>query len=286
MPVDAATVAILRDGESSLEVLLVERTGSAGFVPGAHVFPGGAVDAADELGVDLVEGLGDAQASAQTGVESGGLRFWMAAVRESIEEAGVAPGVMSDTAGTRAREARPAEVGAADAAPAEPDLQGWRHDLHQGRLSMAQALEAAGARLDGAALRCVARWVTPVWSPRRFDTRFFIAAMPAGHVVRPDGAETVDHVWLSPADALEAARVGRLTMIMPTVRTLVALDGHRTAQDAMAHMRFGDPSEPLLPEISQDRLGRRLAILRSDPEGNGGVYDSETGQPVTESPNL
>ena len=106
--------------------------------------------------------------------------------------------------------------------------------------------------------------------------------MPEGHEVRPDGAETIGHLWLRPGDALEAARVGRLTMIMPTVRTLAALEGHGSTRDAMANMRFGDPSDPLLPEMSLDPQGRRLAILPSDPEGNGGVYDGDTGQPVTD----
>ncbi len=266
--VEAATVALLRDSDDGLEVLLLRRTEKAGFVPGAHVFAGGAVDDSDALGTHLVQGVTDAVASSTSGVASGGLRFWMAAVRESLEEAGVAPGVRSASPGSQ-----------------EPvDLGPWRDEVHAGRLSLAGALGAAGARIDGSALRCIARWVTPVWSPRRFDTRFFIASAPEGAEVSHDGSEAVGHEWLRPRDALDAARTGRITMIMPTVRTLAALDAFDTTDRAMAGLRFGDPAEPLLPEMSQAPDGRTLAVLSSDPESNGGVYDSDTGDPVLRSP--
>ncbi|MCP4435056.1 MAG: NUDIX hydrolase [Actinomycetia bacterium] len=260
---DAATVAVLRDGRRGLEALLLRRHDGAGFVPGAHVFPGGAVDPADRRAVHSVAGLDDRTASRLTGVDDGGLAFWVAAVRECLEESGVAP------ATSLAAQQRPA------------DLSAWRKEVHGGTLGMDQLLESAGATIDASGIRSFARWVTPVWSPRRFDTRFFVTALPEGAVVEHDGAEIVSHVWIRPAEALDRMAAGEMTMIMPTVRTLAVLADHRDASTAVAGLEFGDPAEPLLPDMSESPDGRRLAVLDSDPERNGGVYDGETGMPLS-----
>ena len=88
---DAATVMLVRDGNAGLEVFMVRRTLSAAFAGGMYVFPGGAVDAADG-GAEvepLCDGVTDAAASAQLELPAGGLAFWVAAIRECFEEAGV-----------------------------------------------------------------------------------------------------------------------------------------------------------------------------------------------------
>ena len=144
---------------------------------------------------------------------------------------------------------------------------------------MASVLAGAGARIDATALRCFARWVTPVGSPRRFDTRFFLAVSPHDAVASADGREVVAHEWTTPAHALDRFAQGRIDMIMPTVRTLVALGGFRSASDAMAELRFGDPAEPLMPEMVE-RGGRTVVRLPADPEGNGALYDGDTAMPL------
>ncbi|MGB0147408.1 MAG: NUDIX hydrolase, partial [Ilumatobacteraceae bacterium] len=87
----AATVMLVRDGDEGPEVFMLRRTLSAAFAGGQYVFPGGKVDGtdhADELEA-ICDGLDDAEASARLGVESGGLAWLVAAIRESFEEAGV-----------------------------------------------------------------------------------------------------------------------------------------------------------------------------------------------------
>lgn len=256
----AATVVLVRDGSDGVQTCVLRRHDRSSFVAGAHVFAGGALDPDDLVGARCVHGLDDGAASALTGVDSGGLAFWMAAVRESFEETGVVPAV-------------PATAAQLDA------LGQWRPEVHAGRRSMAAALESAGLAIDGRALRCFARWVTPVGAPRRYDTRFFVARMPEGQVVAEDGSELVEHEWVRPADALGRHRAGELVLIMPTVRTLVALSRFPTADAAVAGLSFGAPSTPLLVEVVE-RDGARLLLLASDPEGNGGLYDGDTAMPV------
>lgn len=139
---------------------------------------------------------------------------------------------------------------------------------------MAAALDSVGLAIDGAALRCFARWVTPREAPRRYDTRFFVTRMPEGQAVAEDGAELVDHQWLRPAEALRRHRSGELFLIMPTVRTLAALAPFPTVESVMSGLSFGSPGTPLLPEVVQ-RGGERLLLLEADPEGNGGWYDGD-----------
>lgn len=264
----AATVVLVRDGSEGLETLLLRRTGAAGFVPGAHVFPGGTVDPADRVAEPMVSGLSPMDACALTGVVDGGLSFWVAAVRECLEEAGVAPGVVDAAA-----------VASGEAPSPAPDLSSWRGAVHRGQRSMASVLAEAGARIDATAIRCFARWVTPVGLLRRFDTRFFLAVLPRGAEASADGQEIVAHDWMTPAVALDRFAQGEITVIIPTVRTLVALEGFPSATEAMAGLRFGDPAEALLPEMVEDG-GRSVVRLPADPEGNGATYDGDTGMPL------
>jgi 8-oxo-dGTP pyrophosphatase MutT (NUDIX family) len=260
---DAATVVLLRDGPVGLETCLLRRTASARFVPGVHVFPGGAVDPADAHAAALVDGLDDSSASLLTGVGSGGLSFWVAAVRESLEEAGVAPAIVSGGAN----------------APASVDLSKWRTAVHDGSATLAHVLSEERARIDGRGVRCFARWVTPLEAPRRFDTRFFVAAVPRDAEIVPDGSEIVAHEWMAPGEALERSAAGRMAMILPTVRTLKSLESFGDVASAMSGLSFGDPADALLPEVLLDG-DRRLVRVPGDPEGTGGVYDGDTGMPV------
>ena len=158
----AATVVVLRDGPAGLEVYLQRRTRSMGYAAGLWVFPGGAIDQADQdPAVDAVwagpspaawaERLGHGLEQARGAV--------VAACRECLEEAGI---LLAD---------RSPDVAALDAA---------RRELLAGRQGLAGVLTGLGVRLDTARLRYWAWWVTPEPEPRRYDTRFFIAGLPAG----------------------------------------------------------------------------------------------------------
>lgn len=180
----AATVVLVRDGPDGPEVLMLRRSSRSAFVPSAHVFPGGAVEPADATWEDTD-------------------RWRAAAVRECWEEVGV-PLVI--TAGGEPVDAARLGVGRTVDAPTFVD-----------------ALRSRGLRPDGARLRWLSRWVTPVGPVRRYATAFFVAPAPAGAVAAADGTEATGILWITPAGALERFRAGSMEMITPTVRTLEAL---------------------------------------------------------------
>lgn len=220
-PREAATVMLVRDAPD-LEVFMLRRSTALAFVGGASVFPGGAVDPADgdaEL-VARCTGWSDSDASAAVGVPSGGLRFWVAAVREAFEEAGV---LLARRRGSGA----PVDSTA-------PVLVDARQALNAGTLAFADLVRAENLVLDTAGLRPCSRWITPPGGPRRYDTRFFVAAAPDGHVYEHDDGEAVASQWVRPADALAAFRRGEIELILPTLRCLESLACHVDAASALA----------------------------------------------------
>lgn len=196
---DAATVAVLRDGlDGGLEVLLLRRDHGHVFGAGADVFPGGAVDADDaELTRDA--GLADAP-------------WRMAALRECFEEAGLlfAAGV---------------------AAPEQ--IMAQRRALNAGQCDWRGVIDALALELDLAAPVAFARWTTPPGPPRRYATRFYALAAPAGQQARADGRETVAAEWVTPAAALAQADAGRRWLMRPTRATLVQLAHYRDTATAL-----------------------------------------------------
>ncbi len=209
----AATVMLLRPSTDGYEVLMVRRTNQAVFGGGMYVFPGGRVDDADGPGDD---------------------GFVVAAIRECFEEAGV--------------------LLARDPAGATPDRRhpvfAEREAVHGGAVSFAELL--ARHRLAPALddLVWVANWLTPKGEmPRRFDTRFFVAAMPDGQTSGHDRQETVDSEWLAPAAALARWAQRDLAMLPPTVAQLRFLDRHPTVEAVFAAGRA-----MLRPERVEPRL--------------------------------
>ena len=233
-PRPAATIMLLRDAPAGagerLEVLLLRRSGRTPFVPGAHVFPGGAVDPGDHdphLAV-LADGHDDASASAVLDVDAGGLAFWVAAVRESLEEAGV---LLADDA-----DGRPLD----DGHPALADLPRLRRRIEDGDDTLARLYAEHGLRLPAGRIRYVSRWITPEESPRRYDTRFFVAAMPPGQTAVADDWEAVDASWWHPSDALAGWQAGDIELIEPTVVSLELLADFGSTHAALTALRGAD----------------------------------------------
>jgi 8-oxo-dGTP pyrophosphatase MutT (NUDIX family) len=220
-PREAATVMLVRDAPE-LEVFMLRRSTALEFVGGASVFPGGALDPGDRDPrlLDRCVGWTDAEASAAIGVAAGGLGFWVAAVRETFEEAGV----------LLAHRARTGE--AVDAS--EPALTAARGALNAGTATFVDVVLGEDLLLDTAGLRPCSRWITPAGAPRRYDTRFFLVAAPAGHAYEHDDGEAVASGWIRPHDALAAFRRGEIDLILPTVRCLEALATHPGAAAAVA----------------------------------------------------
>jgi 8-oxo-dGTP pyrophosphatase MutT (NUDIX family) len=253
---EAATVMLLRDTPTGLEVFMLRRTLNAAFVGGAYVFPGGAVDPHDRND-DLAEhciGLTDAVASDLLGVDSGGLAYWVAALRECFEEAGV----------LIARTADGESMSFADPATAAR-FNGFQHAVHDGELRLVELCAAEGLRLATDDVRYVSHWVTPVGEPRRFDTRFFVARAPADQEPLHDDNETIDSLWVNPAVALERHRAGELFMIFPTIKNLEFLAPFATCAEVLAAADAIGRPPMILPRIV--KRGEGIAVLMPGDEG-------------------
>jgi 8-oxo-dGTP pyrophosphatase MutT (NUDIX family) len=216
---------LLRDTEAGPEVFMLRRTLKAVFVGGFYVFPGGAVDDADRA--PDVEGgclgLTDADASEQLLLPSGGLAFWVAAVRECFEEAGVLLAVGAD--------GDVVDLGDPETAAR---FETHRRAVHRGERRLIEICAEEDLHLDVGNIQYVSHWITPEGEPRRFDTRFFVARAPLAQEPLHDDHETIASLWLRPSDALERQRQGELAMITPTLTNLDYLTPFATADDALA----------------------------------------------------
>jgi 8-oxo-dGTP pyrophosphatase MutT (NUDIX family) len=242
----AATVVIVRDadGDGGVEVFVLRRTASAAFGAGMYVFPGGRVDDVDGAATlePYCDGLDDATASAALGIDHGGLAYWVAAVRECFEEAGLLL--------ARRRDGTPLDVSDEE-----------RKAVHAGELSMEELCRRHDLVLDLSAIRYVAHWVTPVGeSPRRFDTRFFLAAAPDGQEGIHDDAELVDSRWVRPSGAIAQAEAGELLMMPPTIANLRFVAQCASADEALeAADAVGAPPR-IQPRLRRDGAGKVVGV--------------------------
>jgi 8-oxo-dGTP pyrophosphatase MutT (NUDIX family) len=246
---DAATVMLVRDAPD-LQVFMLRRNLRSEWVAGAYVFPGGAVDPEDRSDESYARSPGrtDAAASALLGVASGGLGFWIAAIRESFEEAGVLL--------ARPRGDDPLDLS---------DLEAERAAVNRGDRRFLDVLRAQDLVLDVDRLHLFSHWITPAGMTRRYDTWFFVAEAPEGHTYLHDDGETVASTWIRPADALARADAGELELIFPTRRSLEALTRFEHADDVVATVREASDLPPATqPRIVSDGNGARL-LLPGDP---------------------
>lgn len=241
------------------------RTESAG---GAHVFPGGALDPPDAHAAPWCDGLDDARASAALRLGSGGLAYWVAAVRECFEEAGL----------LFARSHPAGPLLDYDDADLFARLGVHRQALNAHRRSLSDVCAAEGIVLALDQLHYFAHWITPKVAPRRYDTRFFVAAAPEGQAPAHDAGETVADEWWRPAEALEAHRSGEIVLILPTIRNLQALERFATcaeALDAAARLRAVPTIEPRV--VMGD--GGMTFLLPGDPGYDEAAGDGSPGVP-------
>jgi recombination protein RecT len=203
VPRPAATVLLLRDTPQGLELLMTRRSPGASFAPGAYVFPGGAIDAADAQARDV--------AARRPTQDEQGLTQAIAAIRESFEELGVLL--------ARRADGRPA--GALEVAAI---------DRHRPFIEQCRAL---GLTLAADQVHVLAHWITDRDLPRRFDVHFLVARMPADQTPVADEAEQFEPVWVRPADALARHEAGDFFMIFPTIRTLERLAKFETTEQVL-----------------------------------------------------
>jgi len=203
----AATLLLVKPGRP-VEVFMLQRPGRGTF-PNLHVFPGGKVDANDEGLEQRCEGLDDAEASRTLGLESGGLRYWVTAIRECFEECGVLLAYRAD-----------ASLFATTDASEASRFDDYRNALADGDLHLPTMLEREGLRLATDRVRYFSHWITPPSAPARFDTRFFITEMPPGQQAVGHRHETVSGAWVTAPQALAHHEAERWQMIHPTLTTL------------------------------------------------------------------
>ena len=243
VPVPSATVTLIRDTGAGPEVLLMQRNLKSVFVPGMYVFPGGAVDAADSSPeiCELSSGIDDARASSALSVAACGLAYWAAAIRESFEEAGL----------LLAYDEKDRMV-ALDTPDQIERFRRHRHALNEGACGMLEILRAERLKLAADQLVYFSHWITPVSAPRRYDTRFFVAVAPSDQVPLHDNTETISHVWVRPAEALDRHRRNDFKMRFPTMRTLEEFAAYDSVDSLMKAMRAKRNIPTILPRIGKE----------------------------------
>lgn len=246
-PRDAATVMLLRapaHGGPGFEVYMLRRKPSMAFAPGANVFPGGSVDLRDaDEAVAWAGPSAVAWGKVLDAPPELARALVCAAVRETFEESGVllaglsADSVVADTTGE--------------------DWEADRRGLLDRSQSLAELLARRGLILRSDLLRPWARWITPAVEPRRYDTRFFAAALPPGQWARDVGGEAAAVRWITPAAALEAGRAREIELWLPTAITLAELADHADIAGVLGAERT---VTPLLPELVEADDGVWLSI--------------------------
>jgi 8-oxo-dGTP pyrophosphatase MutT (NUDIX family) len=252
---DAATVMLVRDAAEGMEVFMLRRNLNSDFVGGAYVFPGGAVDPADRHAdlEPLCSGRTDAEASSLLTVGEGGLAYWVAAIRECFEEAGVLLAYGPD--GTI--------LSLADPQIAER-FEAHREAVYAGSRRLVELCGEEGLALAADRIHYFSHWITPVGPPRRYDTRFFVAQAPPEQVPLEDQRETVASLWVRPLDARARHERGELDMIFPTIRNLEAI-GRFDSTAALLEAAAAIESVPtILPRVVADGDGMRI-VLPGDP---------------------
>ena len=247
----AASLIVVRDAPRGLEVLMLRRADKPGDQnSGAAVFPGGLLDVSDRGHYERCDGVDDASLSARMGLPEHGLHYGVAAVRECFEEAGLL--FATDTRG---------ELVDLHALP-EAEVLEMRHALHANRIGMAEVCQRLDVRLAMDRLAYYSHWITPIGMPKIFDTRFFITEAPMGQTAVHDATETVELLWLTPAEALDKAR--GLKLLNVTELTLRQLSGFSQARQALDWAR-AQPKVPLnRPRIGLSAQGARRPVNRGD----------------------
>ncbi len=237
--IPAATLVLFREFGGVAEHLFVERAGTMTFAAGAIVFPGGRVDAGDRLLAQRWPDLDPDDAAAR-----------IAAIRETIEEAGVAVGF------TRLPDAQQLGI--------------MRAQLRDGMV-FGDVIAAAGLTLDLTALTCFARWCPNMHQTRNFDTRFYVARLPADAAVASvDATENVRLFWSSAQGVLDDADAGRVQVIFPTRRNLERL-ARLGSYDATVAQASAIAAERITPWFEMRDGVRHLCI----PEDRGYPVTSE-----------
>ncbi len=268
---DAATILPLRDRDGGIEVFMVKRNSRMGFLGGAHVFPGGAVDKAD-VSPEMCARLGgfcagDAACLLALDDAERALGYVVAGIRELYEEAGV----------LLARDANGKWIDLETDAPVANTLRAARPQVAAGKLSFASVLAEADATVDAGCIGYFAHWITPRGEKKRFDTRFFLAACPPRQSADHDRRESVEGGWIAPDEALRRYGAREIELVPPTIVSLDRLTLAASAAEAIEAATALEVEE-ILPKISMSD-GKVAILYPGDPDYDGGeAHFEESGR--------
>jgi len=249
--IPSASILLVRDGVSALEVFMVVRHKEIEFASGASVFPGGRVAASDRE--EALRGHCDGA----DGLDGEALAMRAAALRECFEESGVLLARSGD--------------GAMLTGAALSGLDHYRQSLERDELGLAEMLGAHGLTLACDALVPFSHWITPEFAPKRFNTLFFLAAAPHGQEPRHDGSEAVDSIWLTPEKALAEANAGSRSLVLATRMNLMRLAEQNNVAAA-------------LDAAAARTIKAIQPIVKKRPEGMFVCIPEEAGYALTEIP--
>ena len=250
---------VMRQADDGFEVFMVRRHRASKFAGDLYVFPGGTIRADDRLGYAEARRLGldpdslhaalAAQRDPLAGEYDGGLSLWIAALRELFEEAGL---LLAEDRLDRGERPTGSDGGGGLLELSNPDraahFEGLREQLQQEKLSLAALAEAEGLRLAADRLIYFSRWITPPSSPRRFDTRFFLAEVPPGQTAGHCQIETTEGVWISPRQALSRESTNGLPMMFVTREHIRRLAEFRQVE-ALLELTRGSQSRSTMPDL-------------------------------------
>ncbi|MEC9073153.1 MAG: NUDIX hydrolase [Myxococcota bacterium] len=258
VPRPAATVVLVREASTGLEVFLLRRHAKSGFMANAYVFPGGRLDEADTEPalIERLEGIDPQKLCHEmrgSGSPERAAGHLIACIRETFEESGV-------LLATR--------VGGGQAIEQER-AQEWRDRLNAGEVSFLDVVQSLDLVLNGSSVAYFAHWITPTAESRRYDTRFFLAVSPEGQSGVHDGHETTDSLWIAPGEALDAHAKGGLMLAPPQWFLLGKLAALSDAQSAVrwARQRAVPTVQPTIGTVD----GALVIALPGDPIHEGGA---------------
>lgn len=199
----SATIVVVRASVPAPELLMVKRRAGDAFGD-SYAFPGGVVDEDESAARKFCLAGSEKEADAVLQLPGGGLDYYSAAIRELFEETGILL----------------ARISTGSWADCGSEFGDLRRRVDKGSLRWADFLSQQNLQMATDALHYFAHWETPFMRPKRWDTRFFLAELPAGQVANHDGFEITDSRWLGAKEALSLARSGTLKMPYPTIRNL------------------------------------------------------------------
>ena len=263
VPIRPASTVMLIDDRPDLQVFMMERHANTVFAGGMWVFPGGAVDHTDDANyyAGIATHRSDEEASKLMDLSSGGLAYYMAAIRETFEEAGVLLALNSENES-------PLEINAGN----QDRFAAHRDKLNALDTDLKSILTAEDLLADVGQMHYIARWVTPPGGSRRFDARFFIARIPSQQDPIHDDGELVDSLWLTPDEILDRAASEQMVLMSPTLRMVKSLAQFKSAEEVMNAVSQNPPDEK-----AKVHSETGLIVMPGEAGYEDGLSDVETG---------